>query len=76
METDTGDMTEVRENILNTVSDLCANFLYYDRKEDEELSADDLIQAVENGVITIEEIVQQFEEKLRESLEQYVGKTL
>jgi hypothetical protein len=66
----------MKENIINTVKDLCANFLYYDRKEDEELSADDLTQAVEDGTVTIEEIVAEFENQLRNTLQKYVKKVL
>jgi uncharacterized metal-binding protein YceD (DUF177 family) len=66
----------MKENIINTVKDLCANFLYYDRKEDEELSEDDLIQAVEDGTVTIEEMVAEFENQLRNTLQKYVKKVL
>jgi hypothetical protein len=54
--------------IINTVKDLCSNFLYYDRKEDEELSAEDLQNAINSGEITIEEIVAEFETNLRNTL--------
>jgi hypothetical protein len=50
----------MKQTILATVSDLCADFLYYDRKEDEELSAGDLERAVESGEITIDEMVDEF----------------
>ena len=66
----------MKENIINTIKDLCSNFLYYDRKEDDELSEDDLIQAVEDGTVTIEEMVAEFENQLRNTLQKYVGKVL
>jgi predicted RNA-binding protein associated with RNAse of E/G family len=66
----------MKENIINTVKDLCADFLYYDRKEDEELSADDLIQAIEEGTVTIEEMVAEFENQLRNTLQKYVKEVL
>jgi uncharacterized metal-binding protein YceD (DUF177 family) len=66
----------MKENIINTVKDLCSNFLYYDRKEDEELSEDDLIQAIEDGTVTIEEMVAEFENQLRNTLQKYVKEVL
>jgi len=54
----------MKENILNTIKDLCSNFLYYDRKEDEELSAEQLNKAVETGEITIDEMVAEFRKGL------------
>ena len=59
----------MKEKIINTINDLCSNFLYYDRKEDDELSEDDLIQAVEDGTVTIEEMVAEFENQLRNTLQ-------
>lgn len=35
----------MKNTILNTIADLCAGFLYYNRKEDEELSKEDLIKS-------------------------------
>jgi hypothetical protein len=58
----------MKQIIINTVKDLCSNFLYYDRKEDEELSAEDLQNAINSGEITIEEIVAEFETNLRNTL--------
>lgn len=58
----------MKEIIINTVKDLSANFLYYDRKEDDELSAEDLENAINSGEITIEEIVAEFESNLRKTL--------
>jgi uncharacterized metal-binding protein YceD (DUF177 family) len=66
----------MKENIINTVKDLCSNFLYYDRKEDDELSEDDLIRAVEDGTVTIEEMVAEFENQLRNTLQKYVKEVL
>jgi hypothetical protein len=66
----------MKEKIINTVKDLCSDFLYYDRKEDDELSEDDLIQAVEDGTVTIEEMVAEFENELRNTLQKYVKKVL
>jgi len=58
----------MKENILNTVTDLVGSFMYYDRKEDEELPNGAIETAIENGVITIDEIVDKFKTTLKESL--------
>ena len=58
----------MKEIILSTVRDLCSCFLYYDRKEDEDLSAEELKEAVKNGTITIDEIVEEFRKQLENTL--------
>lgn len=58
----------MKETIINTIKDLCADFLYYDRKEDEDLSADDLEEAVKNGTVTIDEMVETFRKQLEDTL--------
>ena len=55
-----------KEHILDTINDLCSDFLYYDRKEDEELGKGEIEEAVENEEITVEEIISKFEEVLYE----------
>jgi hypothetical protein len=65
----------MKEKIINTIKDLCSDFLYYDRK-DGELSEHDLIEAVEDGTVTIEEMVAEFENELRNTLQKYVKKVL
>lgn len=60
--------TERTQHIANTVSDLVSNFLYYNRKEDEELPLGEIEAAIAVGEITVEEIVAQFERELREGL--------
>ena len=47
------------------LADALTDFLYYDRKEDEELSREDLEVMVETGIITIDWIVDRFEHHLR-----------
>lgn len=56
---------EVKENpikqiILDKISDLCSDFLYYDRKNDADLSIEQLNEAVDKGIITIDEMVNEF----------------
>jgi len=48
-----------REQIQATVSDLVAKFLYYDRKEDEDLPRGAIEEAIKAGEITEQEIVTQ-----------------
>ena len=55
-------------NIRNTISDMVANFLYYDRKEDESLPRGAIQEAVAAGEITVEDIVFAFESELRAGL--------
>lgn len=55
----------IKENILNTIDDLCSDFLYYDRKNDEDLTIERLNNAVEKEEITIKEMVDKFEECLK-----------
>lgn len=50
--------------ILATIEDLVTDFTYYGRKEDEELTTEDLMEAVESGEVTIDEMVEHFREKL------------
>lgn len=54
----------MKQKIFDTISDLCSNFLYYDRKEDEELSMKQLNGAVKKGEITIDEMVAEFRKHL------------
>ena len=59
----------MKEEILKTVDDLVTGFLYYDRKEDEDLKVGDIDKAVKSGEITIKEMVDKFEICLRNGLE-------
>jgi len=51
---------EIRKVILETATGLVGAFLYYDRKDDEELSLYMVEQAVKDGVITVAEITEAF----------------
>lgn len=57
-----------KQDILDYISDLVSNFLYYDRKEDEDLPLGAIEDAVENDVITIDEMVDAFARSLRDGL--------
>ena len=58
-----------KELIEAVVSDLATKFLYDDRREDEQLSVEGLEWAVENNIITVDEIVEVFSKQLRAGLD-------
>ena len=58
----------MKQEILDAISDLVSDFVYYDRKEDEDLPCDSIDLAVQSGQITIDEMVAQFRTSLTESL--------
>jgi hypothetical protein len=62
-------MTDRSDLILAHVSDLIANFLYYDRKWDEDLPLGEIEAAIEAGEITEEEIVAEFALELKVGLQ-------
>lgn len=57
----------IKETILLTIGDLVSDFVYYDRKEDEELSESQLDGAIADGTITIDEMVEKFRECLEKT---------
>lgn len=54
--------------IIATVKDLVANFIYYDRKEDEDLEVGDIEKSIANGDMSIKDIVSVFESELTKRL--------
>ena len=50
--------------ILDTSKDLVKNFLYYDRKDDEELKRGDIQKAVKEGVLSKGDIIGAFVDEL------------
>ena len=59
----------LRQAILAAVSDLVGEFLYYGRKEDKELPRGAIDGAVKRGVVTVDEIVERFRQRLLEGLQ-------
>ena len=57
------------ENINSAIEDLVSDFLYYNRKEDEDLKLGDIEKAIEEGEITIEQIVSKFKERIIEVMQ-------
>lgn len=62
------DPQEKRELVASVVENTVSNFLYYDRKGDEDLGVDDIENAVRDEIITVDEIVQLFREQLEHNL--------
>ena len=59
--------TVTKELILCNVTDLVSNFMYYDRKEDDDLPRGAIEKAIEVGVITLDEIVEKFRDEITEN---------
>ena len=59
--------TVSREVIFGVITDLVSDFLYYDRKEDDDLPHGSIEKAIEVGAITLDEIVEQFSTEVRKS---------
>ena len=57
----------MKERILGYVEDLVSDFLYYHRKEDEDLPVGAIEQAIDDGIITVDEIAQAFKDKIVEN---------
>lgn len=60
--------SDLKAHILLVIADLVLNFLYYDRKEDDNLPRGRIDEAVRAGEITIAEMVAAFEQHLCEGL--------
>lgn len=57
-----------KEMILGYVDALISDFVYYDRKEDEDLNMDQLNEAIKSGIVSIDEMTERFKKGL-ESVE-------
>lgn len=57
------------DNINSAIEDLVSDFLYYDRKEDEDLKLGDIEEAIEKGEITIEQIANKFKNRIIEVIQ-------
>ena len=57
-------------DILSRIEDLISGFLYYDRKEDEEVGLGVIEAMVQRGEITIDEMVGQFRQSLEKRIEE------
>jgi len=61
-------MSNRRQIILDEISDRVSDFLYYRRKEDEELGVGEIEDALAKGEITVDEIVSHFKAELEKGL--------
>jgi hypothetical protein len=61
-------MTTRRKRIEAKVADLVSDFLYYDRKEDENLPRGAIEEAIEMGEVSSDEIVGWFSYALKQGL--------
>jgi hypothetical protein len=66
---DKQDYLKRKAHILGVIEDLVGDLLYYDRKEDEELRRGEIEKAIQEGVVTVDEMVHQFRYYLEEALE-------
>jgi hypothetical protein len=57
-----------KKKILGTVEDMVADFLYYDRKEDQNLPVGTIETAIANGTVSVADIEIAFCAALREAL--------
>ena len=62
-------MKDRRTHILVEVEDLVSDFLYYNRKDDEDLPRGEIEKAIEAGEISEDEIVEVFTASLHKGLE-------
>ncbi len=58
----------MKDKIMLTVKDLVMDFLYYDRKKDEELGVNAIQTAIKEGLISSDEIVKEFATSLKEGI--------
>lgn len=59
-------MKDKKQLILDTLSDTISNFLYYDRKEDDELPVWDIDSAILEGIITQQDLINHFTKIINE----------
>lgn len=64
-------MKNKKECIERVVGDLVTNFLYYDRKGDEELPVGTIEEAVVSGEISVDDLVAKFRERVEEYVNEY-----
>lgn len=68
--TDTGEKDSLRKLILDTVSDLGGDFMYYNRKHDEQLPLGMIQKGVRIGAVSINEIVDRFRAEVAKGIEE------
>jgi len=53
-----------KELFLGIVQDTVTNLLYYDRKDDEQLSCNDISTLIDNGEVSLKELIDAFKKKI------------
>ena len=61
-------MSDRRQSIISASEDLMGDFLYYDRKGDEDLRVGQIEEAIRQGEISIDEIVSIFKSNLEKAV--------
>jgi len=61
-------MSTSKEKLANTISDMVSNLLYYDRREDEDLTLDEMNNLINSHEVDVNWIVAQFEKELERAL--------
>lgn len=56
----------MKNEILGAAKDCARNFLYYDRKHDEDLPVDAMFEAIESDLVTFDDIADAFKSELQE----------
>lgn len=60
--------TMLRTHILGVLEDTITDFVYYDREEDDELDVEELQEAFDSGIVTIDDAVATFRKALADGL--------
>lgn len=61
----------MKQKILDTLSDTISNFLYYDRKEDDDLPVWEIEKSIKSWIISEDDLINLFKENLRDSINNY-----
>lgn len=59
---------ELKDHILGYIPDMISDFLYYDRKEDEELPLNMIENAIKSGALSTKDIVDRFQKELERGI--------
>lgn len=59
---------KIKKYILDLTNDTVKNFMYYDRKGDEEYKVGVIDDAINKGIVTTDEIIEEFAKALQEHL--------
>lgn len=60
----------LKERITNVISDTLVDLLYYNRKEDDDLPIGAIEDAIEHGIITVDEILELVRKQITHSVEE------